>query len=189
MTWHAGVSWDRNVQAGILSRSVAFAGVGHVWWARKDLKFDTSYGLSWTDRTEEIQDPEKEDRFPGVRFSWNYTNRWGKFVTYKNDWRFNISLSDISDYSSTMSQSVAVPMSSHLALKVSLQWKYNSEPALEDVSVLAQVVVVDPDGIPGSGDEFFETVESGGTTIDLGCVPKPNEPLDTVFTSSLTISF
>jgi hypothetical protein len=46
-------------------------------------------------------------------------------------------------------------MSNHLALKESLQLTYAAEPALEEVDGIAHVLLVDPDGIPGSGDEFF----------------------------------
>ncbi len=61
-------------------------------------------------------------------------------------------------------------------------------PALEDIDVVAEVVLVDPDGIPGNGDELFETVESGGLEIELGSVQeRRRERLDTVFTTSLTI--
>ena len=59
-------------------------------------------------------------------------------------------------------------LSRHLALRVSLQLLYENDPAQEDVAVIARAAVVDPDGVPGSGDELFETVADGGTTIALG---------------------
>lgn len=80
-------------------------------------------------------------------------------------------------------------MSERLSLRVSSQWRYNSLPALESVNVVAQVVIVDPDGVPGSGDELFETVESGGSSQVVGSVRERKERLDTVFTTSLTIRF
>ena len=58
---------------------------------------------------------------------------------------------------------MSIIISDHLSLKVSLQWLFEHDPALEDADVIARVNLVDPDGVPGSGDEFFETVESGGT--------------------------
>ena len=188
LSWHAGASWERNEDAGLLGRTVAFAGVGHSWWDREDLKFRTSYSLSWTDRNEEASDPEKEERFLGLRFDWLYENRWGKHVTYVNDWTFNAELDDFSDYSSSMTNSLSVPLSQRLSLKVSLQWLYNSVPSIEDIDVVAEVMLVDPDGIPGNGDELFETVESGGLEIELGSVQeRRKERLDTIFTTSLSI--
>ena len=52
-TWNGGVSWDRNRDAGILSRTIVFGGVGNRWWDREDFRFYTTYGLSYTDRDEE----------------------------------------------------------------------------------------------------------------------------------------
>src|SRR5262249_39982598 len=66
-TWNAGASWDRNLDAGIVSRAIVFAGVGNTWLDRDDRKFRVSYGLSYTDREEDIKDPEKDERFPGAR--------------------------------------------------------------------------------------------------------------------------
>lgn len=189
LSWHIGASWDRNLDAGILSRLAVYSGVGHVWWDREDLKFQTAYGLSWTDRREENPDPNKDDEFPGFRYNWIYENRWGKIVVFHNEWTFNVNLTEISDYSSEVTSSIRVPMTKRLSLKVSLHWLYNSIPALEEIDLVARAIVVDPDGIPGNGDEYFETVDSGGFPIDLGTAVKQREKLDTVFTTSLGISF
>jgi hypothetical protein len=189
LSWHAGLSWERDIDAGLVGRTVLFAGVGHVFWNREDLRFENTYSLSYTDRDERVVDPDKEEQFTGLRYHWLYENHWGRFVIYRNDWSVNVQLSDFSDYSSSMTQSISLPMSERLSLRVSLQWLFNSRPALEDIDVVAEVVLVDPDGIPGSDDEFFETVDSGGILIELGTVPERKESLDTVFTTSLTIRF
>jgi hypothetical protein len=189
MSWHVGSSWDRNLDAGILRRFVLYSGLGHVWWDREDLKFRTIYGLSWTHREEETQDPEKDDQFPGIRYNWIYENRWGKVVVFHHEWTFNANLSNLSDFSSDMTSSIRVPMSKRLSLRVSLNWLYNSLPALEGIDVVAQVIVVDPDGIPGNGDEYFETVSTGGALVSIGTVQQRKEKLDTVFTTSLGYGF
>ena len=187
--WNAGASWDRNEDAGIVNRYIVFGGVGHLWFDREDLKFQSSYGLSWTDREEETPDPEKEERFVGVRLSWNYENLLGKITTYNNDWTNNISVADSKDWSSEMTNSVSVSMSKRLSLRVSLRWLYNNEPALEDVDFVAQVEVVDPDGIPGNGDEFIQTVSSGGSEFTLTETRVRKEKLDSIFKTTLVISF
>ena len=189
ITWNVGASWDRNIDAGIIGRRIFFAGLGHVWWSREDLKFDTSYGLSYTNRRDETFDPERDDRFPGARFSWSYLNKFGKVTTYTNEWVSNANLSDLSDWSSDMTNALSVSMSKRLTLRISLRWLYNSIPALEDVDVIARVEVRDPDGIPGTGDEFFETVASGGSEVTLGEVDVRKEKLDQVFKTTLVISF
>jgi len=187
--WSAGASWDRNEDAGILNRYIAFGGLGRIWWDHEDSAFKTVWALSYTDREEDEIDPEKDLRFGGLRFSWDYMDRWGKLVVYENDFTANMSLKDTGDYSLGMTNSVSVKVSSHLALKVSLQGLFENEPALEDVDVVARVELVDPDGVPASGDEFFRTVESGGFAllVDTGDVRK--DQIDTIFKTSLAISF
>jgi putative salt-induced outer membrane protein YdiY len=187
-SWNGGASWDRNSDAGIINRYIVFAGVGNVWQDTDDRRLHTSYGISWTDREEETSDPEKDETFAGVRLGSRYSEKMGQVTTYKNDTTFNVSLKDTSDYSADMVNSVAVAMSKRLSLKVSLQWLYNHEPALEDVDLVARVTLLDPDGVPGSGDELFETVAESGTEITLGETQVRKKSLDSVFNVSLVIS-
>jgi hypothetical protein len=188
-TWNTGASWGRDRDAGILRRITVFAGFGHIWRDQEDFRFRTSYGLSFTDRKEETVDPEKEQQFPGFLLSSHFLDTWGAQTTFTNDWKFNLNLEDTADYSSDMTSAVSVSMSSHLSLKIGLQWIFNSEPALEDIDVVAQVNLVDPDGIPGNGDEFFETVASGGTVVEIGSTQERKKQLDTVVRTSLVIKF
>lgn len=187
--WNVGASWDRNEDAGILSRWIVFGGLGNLWRDRDDLKLQTSYGLSYTDREEETPDPEKEERFAGLRLTLNYTQKFGASTTYAIDWTTNVSLSDPGDWSSDMTNSISVTMSKKLSLRVSLRWLYNNEPALQDVDQVARVVVRDPDGVPGSGDEYFETVSEGGYEVVFGETQVRKEKLDTIFTTGLVVTF
>lgn len=164
--WNAGLSWDRNLDAGIINRWILFAGVGNIFWDRDDLKFNIAYGLAGTDREEETPDPEKDERFVGPRFTWDYMNQWGKLTQYDNDWTVTGNFKDIKDFTTTMTNAVTVTMSKKLALKVSLQWIYNNEPALEDV------------------DLFLNE----GMAIKLGEVDIRREKLDTTFSTSLVVS-
>ena len=169
--WNVGLTWDRNLDAGIVSRWIGFAGVGNIWWDREDLKFNTSYGLSYTDREEEDVDPTKEETFPGYRFDWEYLNKWGKNTTFENRWTFNGNFSDSTDWNSDMTSSISVAINSRLALRVSLQWLYNNRPALENL------------------DLFVETPEGDLIQIPDGVVQDPKQKLDTIFNTSLVINF
>ena len=81
-------------------------------------------------------------------------------------------------------------MNNHLSLKASVQWLFESEPALDTgLDVIAFVEVVNPDGVPGSGDEFFRTQSSGGVKLVVGTANARKDKLDTVFRTSLVISF
>ena len=189
LNWNAGASWDSNEDAGIESRYILFAGLGHLWVDREDRKFLTSYGLSWTDRREETPDPEKEEQFAGVRLAWTYKDLLGKSTTFDHDWTVNVSLADGNDWSSDMTNALSVSMSKRLSLRVSLRWLFNHEPALQDVDQVARIEVRDPDGIPGNGDEFFETVDGGGSEIVFGETRVRKDQLDQVFKTTLVVSF
>jgi hypothetical protein len=77
-----------------------------------------------------------------------------------------------------------------LSLKASIQWLFENEPALDTgLDVVAFADVVNPDGIPGSGDEFFRTRSSGGNKIVLGTGDARKDKLDTIFRTALVISF
>lgn len=189
LNWHAGGSWDRNEDAGILNRYIAFAGLGNLWRDLPDRRLQTSYGLSWTDREEETPDPEKEQQFTGFRASVQYREKFGASTTFDHDTLLNMSLADTGDWSGEMTNAVSVAMSKWLALRVSLQWKYSNEPALEDVDLTARVEIRDPDGVPGSGDEFFETVPEGGIDFEFGESQVRKDELDQIFKTTLVITF
>ncbi len=187
--WNAGGSWDRNEDAGILNRYIVFAGMGNHWKDGEKLGFETSYGLSFTDREEEKLDDQKEQQFAGVRATVDLDYKVRPTTTLSYDFTGNLNVEDTSDFSLDTTGSVSVSMSKRVALKVSLQFLFNSEPALEDVDLIARLELIDPDGIPGTGDEFFQTVADGGIEIDLGESRLRKEELDTVFRTSLVVNF
>jgi len=167
--WNAGAGWFRNRDAGIEDRYTAYAGVGNLWWDRDDLKFNTSYNLSYTDQKDVIDDPSTKDSYPGFRLSWAYFNKFGQNTEYTQDFTINVSLDEFDDYHWHMTNAVAVNMTKKLALKVSLLWLYNNVPALTTVERF-----VTP---PGPGD------------IPDGTVAVPLDELDTVFTVALVVNF
>jgi len=188
--WNAGGSWDRNDDAGILNRYITYAGVGHKWIDYERRRFATSYGVSYTDREEEKPDPEKDRRFAGARLGWDYMEKFSTGATFDNRFEANMNLSDSSDSSINTTSALTVSIVSHLSLKVSLQWLYENEPALEsDLDVIAFVEVINPDGISGSGDERFRTLSSGGSKIVIGSASARKDKLDTIFKTALVIKF
>jgi len=188
-TWNTGASWDRNEDAGILNRFIVFGGVGNRWRDSEKLHFETGYGLSFTDRQEKTPDPEKEAEFPGARFTLSLD--WGitKTTRLAYDLTGNLNFEDTSDYSLDSRAALSVSISERIALAVSLQFLYNSEPGLEDVDIIARIEIIDPDGIPGNGDEFIRTVSEGGSAIELGEDRIRLHDLDSVFRTSLVINF
>ena len=131
-----------------------------------------------------------------------YLHPWGVGVdldykvlpstTLSYDFTSNVNVGDSSDFSLDTTGGLSVSMSTRVALKVSLRFLYNNEPALEDVDQIAWLVLVDPDLIPGDGDEFFQTVEPDAPDafeIEIGEDRARKTELDTVFRTSLVINF
>ena len=189
--WDTGASWDRNEDAGILNRVTTFGGIGHNWINTKERHFATHYGVSYTNREEEVPDPSKDRRFAGARLGWEYQDRFGRSKTSFDSTLVSvINVTDVSDASINTTNALTVPMTSHLSLKVSLQWLFENRPALEtDLDVIAYVTLVNPDGLPASGDEFFRTLDSGGTKLLLGSENARREKLDTIVRTALVITF
>jgi hypothetical protein len=190
--WNAGGSWDRNEDAGILNRSIVFGGIGNRWKDGEKLDLETSYGLSFTNREEETPDPEKEQEFAGIRLTMDLDYRVLPSTTLSYDLTGNLNVEDRSDYSADTTGSLSVTMSKRLSLKFSTQLLYNSEPALEDLDVIAWLSLIDPDLTPGNGDEFFQTVPPDSPDafeIVFGEDRARKTELDTVFRTSLVINF
>src|SRR5262245_24923335 len=188
--WNAGASWDRNKDAGIIRRYITFAGVGHKWADTTRRRFTTNYGVSYTDRKEEKPDPEKEPRFGGARLGWDYMEKLGGTTTIDSDFAANINLADAGDYSINTTNGVSVMMNNHLSLKASLQWLFENQPALEDdLDVVAFGEIINPDGIPGSGDERFRTLPAGGVKLVLGTADARKVSLDTIVRTALVVTF
>ena len=187
--WSAGASWDRNEDAGILNRYIGFGTLGNKWWALDDFTWATTYGVSYTDRREEHTEPGREEQFAGLRLGSELRMKMGTATSFTSDITGNVSMGDLDDYSFDITSAVSVAMNRRLSLKVSLQYLFNNKPALEDLDVVARVVLEDPDGVPGNGDEFFRTIGSGGIEVTVGEDQAHKEQLDTVFRTTLVIDF
>ena len=77
----------------------------------------------------------------------------------------------MSDWRWDMTNWVAVSMSKNLALKVSLQWQYDNDPALIQVNAYQDATA-----------SLVDLVNQGGVTTEA-------EKLDTIFTTSLVFKF
>lgn len=187
--WSAGVSWDRNKDAGIRNRYIGYGGVGNKWWENERRRFTTSYSLSYTDREEVEPDPEKDRRFAGARFGWDYIERFNTATSFDSNFALNLNLSKRTDYSISTLNALTVSVANHVSIKLSLQWLFENEPALETLDVIAYVEVLNPDRIPGTGDESFRTLASGGTKVVLGSSSARRDKLDTIIRSALVLRF
>ena len=187
--WNAGTSWNRNDEAGIRNRYVTFGGVGNVWAAGDEMSLSTSYGFSHTAGEDTEPDAARDTRFGGVRADGDYHHRIGDAVELDGDAVLNVRLLSLSDYSLNVTNAVGVAMSEHLSLRVSVQYLFEHDPALEDADLIARVALIDPDGTPGSGDELFQTLAAGGAALDFGAGRIRKRGLDIVVRTALVINF
>lgn len=128
--WFAGAGWERNRPSGINNRYQGAAGVGNIWVDSDMLKFRTDYAVTYTKEDAVVANPGVKDNFVGARFSWAYLHKFGKATTYTNDFIVDENLDTTADWRWTMTNAVAVTMSSHLALKAGLRYDYDHKPAL-----------------------------------------------------------
>jgi len=176
--WFGGAGWDRNTFSGIQNRYTAFAGVGNIWFDTDRIKWRTDYAATFTKEDDVIESPDFDDTFLGVRLSSNFVDKWSENGSYGNDTIVDENLGDTSDLRVNMTNWVAVNMSTHLALKVSLQWLYDHQPALI------------------SADAFTANPDDGGVPVDVngdGIVPDKvsveADTLDSIFTTALVIKY
>jgi putative salt-induced outer membrane protein YdiY len=166
--WYGGAGWDRNRFSGIDNRTTIVAGIGTAWIDTGRRKFRTDYAASYTNEENVVEDPAFNSTFAGVRVTVNFLQKFGTGGVFVHDTIIDENLDATSDVRVDMTNSVAVSMTRRLALKVSLQWQYDNEPALEEV------VLTDTDGPPPA---------AGSTVLE------PLEKLDSIFTTSLVINF
>jgi putative salt-induced outer membrane protein YdiY len=166
--WFAGAGWSRNRFSGIENRYEAAGGVGNIWVDSERSMFRTDYALSYTKEEDVVEAPDFKDNFGGFRFSSKYEQKIGTGTTYLNETVIDENLSDTSDLRATMLNSLAVAMSKRLALKVSLQWLYDHQPAFRQIDLL--------DAPPPGG-------------LKIGTVLDQLDTLDTIFTTSLVVNF
>ncbi len=161
--WYAGGGWERNRFAGIDSRYSAGAGIGRTHFDNDARRFKTTYGVTFT-RQEDLSGVDNE--FAGLQFTWLYFRKLNQTTDYGNDLIVDYNLDQTDDWRADMDNWLAVNMTDHLALKLSLQLKYDNLPS-------AQLIAL----------------ESSLPEFDGLLVPVPLDDLDSLFSAALVINF
>ena len=169
--WYTGGGWERNRPAGIDDRYVVEGGMGNIWRDDGDLKFHTAYSLTWTDQEDVVTVPDVDETWIGARVGWDYLNKFGASTTYENILVLDANLEEGSRWRGNMLNSVSVSMSSRLALKISLEWQYENEPAFTEGQLFT---TLGPPPVPN---------------LTVPTVPIQLDELDSIFTASLVVNF
>jgi putative salt-induced outer membrane protein YdiY len=172
--WFAGAGWDRNEPAGIQNRTTVGAGVGNIWIDVPRRNWRTDYAITETKEDDIVEPPDFNDTFAGVRVSSKFTQKFGAQDSgaYVNDTAVDENLDDTSDWRVNMTNSVALNMSTRIALKVSLQWLYDNVPAFMSVDLF------------GAQDAQGNPINPAGIKV-----PVEADSLDTIFTTALVIKY
>jgi len=170
--WFAGAGWDRNIPAGIQNRYVGFAGVGNNWFAGDRRKWRTDYSVTGTKQDNVVDDPTFNDTFIGVRVTSTFLQKFGAADngSYGNDTIVDENLDETSDWRVNMTNWMSLTMTSHLALKVSLQWLYDNLPSLEQINI-------------------YDLQPSDPAAVVIGTTDVPVDDLDSIFTTALVIKY
>ncbi|MEE8367844.1 MAG: DUF481 domain-containing protein [Thermoanaerobaculia bacterium] len=161
--WFLGTGWEQNDFAGIDRRVSSVGGVGIKWYEKGDEFFNTDVGITLTDE----RDVSGSSRtFAGARFSWSFAARWTATTLFESQLKLNQNLEDFSDSRADLINSVAVAMTSRLAVKLSLHLLFDTQPAFETLEVVN------------------EMGQATGEVIALEL-----EQLDSIVNASLAVSF
>jgi len=164
--WLGRAKWNRNVPAGIDSRSTLTLGVGNKWLDEEKVKFSSDYGLSYS-REEPVADlPDFEKSYPSLDLSYKWFKQVSPSSQFQQDFSLIRNLGEAKDTRLELKNGLSVAISERLALKVTLDFQYDSQPLFELLPV--------PDG----------TGTPTGMTL-----PYELDDLDTNFTCSLVITF
>ncbi len=137
-----GGDWLRNAFAGIDSRFLIAAGAGNIWMDSDQSRFRTNYAVTYTFQSDVIENPFLNTKFPGVQAGWEYWRRVTDTSEFASRLISDLNLNETDDVRLDFTNSLAVSISSVLALKPSLQVLWRNRPSLTEVPLFA------PDGSP-----------------------------------------
>jgi putative salt-induced outer membrane protein YdiY len=166
--WFGGLGWDRNIPAGIDSRSLATAGLGY-WWIKTDAsKFRTDLGLGYTKITPVLEAPGFQDSYGTWSLTLDYAQKAGATGLFTSNLSATSSLKDANAYLAVWKNGFTTNLGKKLALRVGYDLIYNNSPAYQAVNI----------------------IQTGSNPpVVLGQAPVRLKKMDTVFTTSLVMNF
>jgi tetratricopeptide (TPR) repeat protein len=166
LLWFAGAGWERNIPAGIKNRTVENGGLGY-WWRRTDTrKFRSDLGLGYTRTTPVAEAPGFQVDYATWNVVLNYEQKMGDASLLTSNLNWTDSIQNSANYLATWRSDLTTTLYKKLALKVGFALTYNNRPASTEVDI----------------DQTGTSVVLGQTFVEL-------RRLDSIFTTSLVISF
>lgn len=169
LQWFGSAGWERNIPAGLEARYTGLAGLGY-WWLKEDrTKFFTDAGVGYTKETLVFRPAGTDDRFATFRLGAKFEKKLFATSLFTSELNVSDSFKDSQNYLAVWRSGFTTTLSSRLALKVGYDVTYKNKPAFVGVDVVQTPVATPP--------------------VILGQVPFQLKKTDTVFTTSLVLTF
>ena len=167
--WFGSAGWERNIPAGLDARYAGLAGLGY-WWVKEDrTKFFTDAGLGYTKETLVFSPVGTDSGFSTIHLGAKLEKKLFTASQFSSELNISDSLKESSNYLAMWRNAFTTTLSSRLALKVGYDVTYKNKPASVAVDVLKTPITTPP--------------------VVLGQVPFLLKKTDTVFTTSLVVTF
>ena len=160
--------WERNIPAGIESRTAGSAGLGY-WWIRTDTRtVRTDLGAGYTHAQPVVEAPGFRIGYATWNAAANFQQKFGAASVFTSNLSAAAATGDLANLLAVWLNDFSTSLTRRLALKVGYTMTYNNRPASQAVPIL----------LGGSSPP----VVVGQAFVTL-------KKLDSQFTTSLVISF
>lgn len=166
--WYAAAGWERNLPAGLEGRLKGNAGLGRIWLPGPRTKFGTDLGFGVLRENPVFRPAGFKGSFATWNFNAKFERKIGAASGFASDLAFTGSLQEGQDHLAVWKNALSSSLNSHFALKVGLDFNYRGKPASVGLDVLQT---------------------GSNPPVVLGQVPFQLKKLDTVFTTSLVLTF
>ena len=164
---YTAANWERNRPAGLDSRSALTAGIGRIWADSDATKFRTDLGVGWTYERPLVIPAGFKQSYGTINVNAQFNQKLGTASLYTLDMAAIDNLSTSRDWQGSVKQALTVTMSARFALKVGYDLVYRNQPNL--IRVEAFTTAVPP--------------------VSLGTISIPAKKTDSVFSTSLVVTF
>lgn len=165
--WYGGAGWERNRPAGLDNKYSGTMGFGRIWVDSDRTKFRTDAGFGYTHEQPLVPPAGFRSSYGTFNLTSQLGQKIGASTLYTMDLALTTSLSDSQDYLGVLRQGITVSINKTLALKVGYDLAYKNQPNLISVEVFTSAL----------------------PPVSLGKVSVPAKRTDSVFTTSLVITF
>ena len=167
--WFAAGTWDRNRPSGLDNRYKGICGVGNAWVDAERTKFRTDYGLGYTKEDPLFRPVGFTDSYATWQLGAKFEQKVYEASAFTSELAVSGSLKEGKDWLGTLKSAFTTNLNHHLALKVGYDLAYRNLPNVLGIDIVQTPVATPP--------------------VVLGKAPVELKKLDSVFTTSLVITF